>query len=100
MPPSIKSEFGRSPVATIAASLCTLCSIATLLTGLVLATKWTSEMESRIEFNERALSGTVTRTEWTLKGESGDRELESIKASQIRQEAKIDRIYEVLIKSK
>lgn len=113
MPPSVKSEFKRSPVATVAAVIASVMALVSLLILLWVVPAWAEEVEQRLGYNERAdekhhqsrelhmpyqekIDRFVTRDEWIARGVSSQRQLDEIKDSMKRQEEKMDRIYEKL----
>jgi hypothetical protein len=114
MPPSVKAEFSRSPISSIAAIVATFCAIGTLATGIVLAVRWTESIEMKVAYNheqdlkhhgdpslhmpyEHKIEKFVTRQEWVERGLGNTRQFEEIKASQIRTEAKLDKLIDKFI---
>lgn len=114
MPPSVKAEFARNPIASIVALIGGFCSISTLLVGLFLAAQWTQRVEGQIAQNithdrehhnnpslhmsyEHKVEKFVTRTEWIESAHSLQRQIEDMKAAQVRQEAKLDKILDKVI---
>jgi len=99
MPPSIKNEFSRSPVATVSAVVASLGSVGCLIGLIWYAAVWTARMEIRVEQVEKNEIGQIKRPEYDTAMLSLQRQLDDIKSQGQRQEVKMDKIYDALIKS-
>lgn len=109
MPPAIKNEFARNPVATISAVIASALALVSLGAVLWIVPAWAAEVDQRLSFNERADSRHhddkdlhvpydkqstrfVTREEWLAQGNARQRQLDDIKKLMERQDAKMDKI--------
>lgn len=109
----IKDEFRRAPISSIAAIIATFCAIGTLLTGIWLGASWTRGIEEQLAYNNKSdhehhksqslhmpyedkVREFLTRLEWNAASVGYQRQFSEIRESQVRQETKIDKIYEII----
>ena len=113
MPPAIKNEFAKNPVATISALIASALAIVSLGVVMAVVPAWAEEVNQRLQFNERAdekhhedselhmpyhekVDRFVTREEWIAQSVYVQRQLDEIKESMKRQEDKIDKVIDKL----
>ena len=113
MPPAVKNEFAKNPVATISALIASALAIVSLGVVMAVVPAWAEEVNQRLRFNERAdekhhddaelhmpyhekVERFVTRDEWMAHGIATQRQLDEIKESMKRQEDKLDKVIERL----
>ena len=113
MPPAIKNEFTKNPVATISALIASALAIVSLGVVMAVVPAWAEEVNQRLQFNERAdekhhenselhmpyhekVDRFVTCEEWIAQSVYVQRQLDEIKESMKRQEDKIDKVIDKL----